>query len=110
MGKNAAKIIANNYASTYGINTNDLDGLISIIQRDYNKQNYYIYKKICELANNSFIITAEKFFYEETDAEQHEKLLKDLTNMFLIKNISSRRVNTGRCTTSNLYRAIRVFK
>ena len=109
MDKNAAKIIANSYVSTYRINANDLDGSINIIRRDYNKQNYYIYKKICELANISFVITAEKFFDVETDAEQTEKLLKDLTNMFLIKNIRSRRVNTGRCTTSNLYRTIRVF-
>ena len=77
MDKNRVKIIANNYVSTYGINTNDLDGLIIIIQRDYTKQNYYIHKKICELASNSFVITAEKFFDVETDAEQNEKLLKD---------------------------------
>ena len=92
MDKNTAKIIANTYVSTYGINTNDLDGVIDI-QRDYNRQSYYTYKKICELANNSFVITAETFFDVETDAEQNEKLLKDLTNMFLIKNICSRRVN-----------------
>ena len=61
MDKNRVKIIANNYVSTYGINTNDLDGLINIIQRDYNKKNSYIYKKICDLASNSSIITAEKF-------------------------------------------------
>ena len=76
MDKNTATIPANNYVSTYGINTNDLDGLINIIQRSYDKQNYYIYKKICELANNSFVITAEKCFDVETDAEQNEKLLK----------------------------------
>ena len=85
MDKNTEKIIANNYASVYGINTNDLDGLINIIQRDYKKQNYYIYKKIWELANNSFVITAETFFDVVKDKEQKGKLLKDLTNMFLIK-------------------------
>ena len=85
MDKNTEKIIANNYTSVYGINTNDLDGLINIIQRDYKKQNYYIYKKIWELANNSFVITAETFFDVEKDKEQKGKLLKDLTNMFLIK-------------------------
>ena len=42
--------------------------------------------------------------------EQNEKLLKDLTNMFLIKNIRNRRVNTGRYAKPNLYRTIRVFK
>ena len=77
MDKNTVKIIANNYVSAYGVNTNDLDGLIIIIQRDYTKQNYYIYQKICELANNSFVITAEKIFDVETDVEQNEKLLKD---------------------------------
>ena len=77
MDKNTVKIIANNYVSTYGVNTNDLDGLIIIIQRDYTKQNYYIYKKICELASNSFVITVEKIFDVETDVEQNEKLLKD---------------------------------
>ena len=85
MDKNTEKIIANNYTSVYGINTNDLDGLIKIIQRDYKKQNYYIYEKIWELANNSFVITAETFFDVEKDKEQKGKLLKDLTNMFLIK-------------------------
>ena len=92
MDKNAAKIIADNDVSTYGIDANDLDGVINI-QRDYSRQSCYIYKKICELANNSFVITAKKFFDVETDAEQNEKLLKDLTNTFLIKNTCSRRVN-----------------
>ena len=30
--------------------------------------------------------------------------------MFLIEKLRSRRVDTGRCTTSNPYRKIRVFK
>ena len=47
MDKNTAKIIANKDVSTYGINTNKLDGLIKIIQRYYNKQNYCTYKNIC---------------------------------------------------------------
>ena len=56
----------------------DLHGSIieNIIERDYKKQNYYIYKKICELATNSFVITSENWFDVETDAEQNEKLLK----------------------------------
>ena len=85
-------------------------GLINIIERDYKKQNYYIYQKICELAANSFVITSKKWFDVETDAKQNGKLLKDLTNMFLIKNICSTRVDTERCTTANLYRTLRVFK
>ena len=56
----------------------DLHGPIieNIIERDYKKQNYYIYKKICELTTNSFVITSENWFDVETDAEQNEKLLK----------------------------------
>ena len=84
-----------------------MDGSVieNIIERDYKKQSYYIYKKICELATNSFVITSENWFDIETDAEQNEKLLKNLT-----KNIHSRRVDMGSCTTSNLYRTITVFK
>ena len=52
MDRNTAKIKVHNYVSVYGIRTRDLDGLINIIERDYKKQNYYIYKKICELATN----------------------------------------------------------
>ena len=78
MDRNTAKIIADNYVSMYRIRTNDLHGSIieNIIERDYKKQNYHIYKKICELATNSFVITSENWFDVETDAEQNEKLLK----------------------------------
>ena len=44
------------------------------MERDYKKQSYYIYKKICELATNSFVITSEKWFDVETGAKQNEKL------------------------------------
>ena len=110
MDRNTAKIKVHNYVSVYGIRTRDLDGLINIIERDYKKQNYYIYKKICELATNDFVITSKKCFDVETDVEQNEKLWKDLTNTFFMKNICSTRVDTGRCTTPNLYRTIRAFK
>ena len=74
MDRNTAKIIADNYVSMYRIRTKDLDGSIieNIIERDYKKQNYYIYKKIYELATNSFVITSENWFDVETDAEQNE--------------------------------------
>ena len=85
MDRDTAKIKADNYVLVYGIRTKDLDGLINIIERDYKKQNYYIYQKICELATNSFVITSKKWFDVETDAEQNDKFLKDLTNMFLVK-------------------------
>ena len=78
MDRNTAKIIADNYVSMYRIRTKDMDGSIieKIIERDYKKQNYDIYKKIYELATNSFVITSENWFDVETDAEQNEKLLK----------------------------------
>ena len=82
MDRNKAKRIANNYVSMYRIRTKDLDTLINIIERDYKKQNYYNYEKICELATNSYLITSEKWF--DANAEQNEKLLKDLTNMLLL--------------------------
>ena len=74
MDRNTAKIIADNYVSMYRIRTKDMDGSIieKIIERDYKKQNYDIYKKIYELATNSFVITSENWFDVETDAEQNE--------------------------------------
>ena len=49
----------------------------------------------------------------EIDAEQRERLLKDITMKFLTKSLTSRRVEKKIChgfEISNLSRTVRVFK
>ena len=41
---------------------------------------------------NSFVVTSEKWFGMEIDAEQSKKLLKDITTKFLTKLLKIRRL------------------
>ena len=45
------------------------ESLNLLIERDHGKKDYYIYKGICELAVNSFVVMSEKWFDVEIDAE-----------------------------------------
>ena len=40
---------------------------------------YFIFKRICEIAVNSFAVSHAKWFDVEIDAEQNEKLIVDIT-------------------------------
>ena len=84
-----------------------------MIERDYGKNEHYIHKTICELAVNSFVVTSKKWLDVETDTEQNERLLKDITTKFLTKLLKSRRVEKKighGFEISNLLRTIRIFK
>ena len=82
---------ANYYRTIYGINEKD-ENLNLLIERDHGKKEYCIYKRICELAVKSFVVTSKKWFDKEIDAEQNERLLKDITTKFLTKSLKSRQV------------------
>ena len=76
----------------YQIYVKNDEKLKSPLERNHRKRNYYICKRICELATNSFVVSYENWFGVEIDAEQNENLLKDLTSKFYAKILKSRRV------------------
>ena len=76
----------------YQIYVKNDEKLKSPLERNHGKRNYYICKRICELATNSFVVSYENWFGVEIDAEQNENLLKDLTSKFYPKILKSRRV------------------
>ena len=82
---------ANYYRTIYGIDEKD-ENLNLLIERDHGKKEYCIYKRICELAVNSFVVRSKKRFDVEIEAEQNERLLKDITTKLLTKSLKSRRV------------------
>ena len=59
----------------YGVDEKD-EILNSLVQQ--NAKDYYTYKRICELAVESSVVSSEKWFYVEIDAEQNQKLLTKL--------------------------------
>ena len=69
----------------YQIYVKNDEKLKSPLERNHGKRNYYICKRICELATNSFVVSYENWFGVEIDAEQNENLLKDLTSKFYAK-------------------------
>ena len=73
--------------------------LNSLVQQ--NAKDYYIYKRICELAVESFFVSSEKWFHVEIDAEKLLKLLRSWR--------VERKVGHG-YELSNLYRITGVFK
>ena len=87
--------------------------LRKLIERDHGMRLYYIFKRICEIAVNSFVVTYEKWFDVEIDLEQNEQLVKDMTTSLMMQKIGTRRMETKKShgyTFSNLYMTIRVFK
>ena len=56
------------------------------------EKKYQIYKRICELAVNSFVLMYEKRFKVQIDANQNEHLLKDITSKIFTKILKSRRL------------------
>ena len=82
---------ANYYRTIYGIHEKD-ENLNLLIERDHGKKEYCIYKRICELAVNSFVVRSKKRFDVKIEAEQNERLLKDITTKLLTKSLKSRRV------------------
>ena len=58
--------------------------LRKLIERDHGMRLYYIFKRICEIAVNSFVVTYEKWFDVEIDLEQNEQLVKDMTTSLMM--------------------------
>ena len=71
----AKQVFLTNYKKMYGIDEKD-EILNSLVQQ--NAKDYYTYKRICELAVESSVVSSEKWFYVETDAEKNQKLLTKL--------------------------------
>ena len=71
----AKQVFLTNYKTMYGIDEKD-EILNSLVQQ--NAKDYYTYKRICELAVESSVVSSEKWFYVEIDAEQNQKLLTKL--------------------------------
>ena len=69
------QVFLTNYKKMYGIDEKD-EILNSLVQQ--NAKDYYTYKRICELAVESSVVSSEKWFYVEIDAEQNQKLLTKL--------------------------------
>ena len=96
----------------YNIDKND-EELKSLIECDHGKKSYYIHKRICELAVNSFVVLYEKWFEVEIDAKENEHLLKYITLNFFMKILKSRQIEKKLghyYEIGNLYRTIRVYK
>ena len=68
--------------------------LRKLIERDHGMRLYYIFKRICEIAVNSFVVTYEKWFDVEIDLEQNQQLVKDMTTSLMMQKIGTRRVET----------------
>ena len=106
----AKKDFLTNYKLLYNINEKD-EKLCLLVQ--INERDYYIYKRICNLVLNSFVVSSEKWFDVDIDAEQNERLLKHFTTKLFRKFLRSRReekeVGHG-CELEKLYITMRVFK
>ena len=63
--------------------------LNSLVQQ--NAKDYYINKRICELALESFVVSSKKQFDVEIEAEQNQKLLKDKIVNKIAKKLAGRK-------------------
>ena len=61
-------ILLENYGSMYGIEAEDKT-LRYFVKRHHGKTQYFIFRRICELAVNSNVRTSEKWFDFEIDSE-----------------------------------------
>ena len=74
---------------------------------------YFIFKRVCEIAVNSFVILHAKWFDVEIDAEQNEKLVIDIITNLMTQVRGNREVETKRrrgYKLSNRLITIHVFK
>ena len=76
------QVFLSNYKIIYGIDEKD-EILNSLVQQ--NAKDYYIYKRICKLAVESFVVWSEKSFNVEIDTERNWKLLENMTSILLTK-------------------------
>ena len=74
------------------------------------KKDYYMYKQILGLIDNCRIVSEDSSgLTVEIDLYKHEKLLKDITEKFFIKKISTRKVEGKACVLSNTYLTLKIW-
>ena len=75
----------------YGIEYNESNN--EEINKEIKKKDYYVSLKISDLIDSVRIIkVTNKWFILEFNLEENKKLVKDLNNLFAIKQIGQRRV------------------
>ena len=75
-----------------------------------NKKDCYIYKQIIGLIDNCRIVSEDwSGLTVEIDLYKREKLLKDITEKFFIKIISTRKVEGKACVLSNTYLTLKIW-
>ena len=89
--------LLNHSKSSHEINEKD-EELCKLIERDHGMRLYYIFKRICEIAINSFVVTYERWFGVEIDLEQNEQLVKGMTTNLMTQKIGIRQVETKKKT------------
>ena len=107
MAKRNINILLGNYAAMSGIDTED-KVLRYLVDR---QTQYFIFRRIYELAENNNALTGEKWFDFEIDSEQI--LLKALTTNFITRNFGSRRLaikESHQYKQSNVSRKVRIFR
>ena len=112
MSKQNIDILLENYGAMYRIDAEDKT-LRYVVERYHGQTQYFVFRRICELAINSMIITGEKWFHVESDSEQNENSLKALTVNFITKNFGSKRIAIKKghgYKLSNLYKKLRVIR
>ena len=85
--------LLNHSKSSHEINEKD-EELCKLIERDHGMRLYYIFKRIGEIAINSFAVTYERWLGVEIDLEQNEQLVKGMTTNLMTQKIRTRRVET----------------
>ena len=107
-----ANYLLNHYKSSYGINEKD-EELRKLIERDHGMRQFFIFKRICEIAVNNFVVSQAKWYHVEIDTEQNEKLIIDITTNLITQVRGNREVETKRRSgykLSSQFITIRVFK
>ena len=65
-----------------------IESNIEEIKKEIEKKDYYVDLKICDLIDSARIVeVTNKWYIVEFDFEENEKLVKDLNNLFSIKQI-----------------------
>ena len=104
--------LLNHYKSSYEIKGKD-EELRKLIERDHGMRQYFIFKRICKIAVNSFVVLHAKWIDVKIDAEQNEKLIIDITTNLITQIRGSREVETKHghgYKLSNWFIIIHVFK
>ena len=112
MSKQNIDILLENYGAIYRIDVEDKT-LRYVVEHHHGQTQYFIFRRICELAINSMVIIGEKWLHVEIDSEQNENLLKAFTVNFITKNFGSKQIaikKGHRYKLSNLYKKLRVIR